>query len=86
MTMSVVASFLDNDLGDTCKSMKEALLDKHPPAQPSHQAAVIFSDTLSNFHPICILFDTITPELIKSSAMKTNGSSVPSGLDAATWK
>ena len=84
--MSVVASSLENDLGDTCKLVTEALLDKHPPAQPLHQAAVIFSDTMSNFHPTCILFDAITPELIKSSAMKTNGSSVSSGLDAATWK
>ena len=75
MTMSVMAPSLENDLGDTCKLVTEALLDKHPPAQPLHQAAVIFSDTMSNFHLTCILFDAITPE---SSAMKTNGSSVPS--------
>ena len=77
-----MAPSLENDLRDTCKLVTEAL-DKHPPAQPLHQAAVIFSDTMSNFHLTCILFDAIKPE---SSAMKTNGSSVPSGLDAATWK
>lgn len=36
------------------------------------------------FHPI--LFDSISPELIKSQALQTNSSAGPSSLDAATWK
>ena len=61
------------------RSVKDILVDKHPPAQPPHpphQSAIV-----PPFHPI--LFDCLTPELIRSSALKIEGSSGPSGLDAA---
>ena len=57
---------------------------KHPPAQPSHLSAIVPPSHTSDFHPI--LFDCVTPELIRSSALKIECSSGPSGLDAANWK
>ena len=61
----------------------DILKKKHPAAQPLVQSAIIeASDT--NFHPV--LFDEINGPLIRSVALKTQGSAGPSGLDAAGWK
>ena len=65
------------------KSVKDILLGKHPPAQPLDPSAVVVASSPA-FHPI--LFDSISPELIKSLVMETNGSAGPSAMDAAIWK
>uniref|UniRef100_A0A1X7VS47 Uncharacterized protein n=1 Tax=Amphimedon queenslandica TaxID=400682 RepID=A0A1X7VS47_AMPQE len=39
---------------------------------------------LTKFHPI--IFDSITPDLIRSTILQMSGSSGPSGLDASGWK
>ena len=66
------------------RSVKDILVDKHPPAQRPHLSAIVPLSLTSDFHPI--LFDCVTPELIRSSALKIESSSGPSGLDAANWK
>ena len=58
--------------------------EKHPPAQPLHLSILVSSSSLNVFHPV--LFDSITPELVRSFVLKINGSAGPSGLDAAAWK
>ena len=65
------------------RSVKDLLLGKHPPAQPLDPSAVALASSPA-FHPI--LFDSISPELIKSLVMQTNGSAGPSAMDAAIWK
>ena len=65
-------------------SVKNILLDKHPPAQPPNTSLILSDFSSSDFHPI--LFDSISPELIRSVALKIGGSSGPLGLDAADWK
>jgi len=38
----------------------------------------------NNFHPI--LFDSITADVIRTSALHTEGSAGPSGVDAMSWR
>ena len=65
-------------------SVKDILLEKHPSAQPLHLSTLVSSSSPNVFHSV--LFDSITPELVKSVMLKINGSAGPSGLDAAAWK
>ena len=63
--------------------MEDIQLEKHPPAQPPH--STIVTERIPNvFHSV--LFDSISPELIRSLTLKINDSSGSSGLDAAAWK
>ena len=64
-------------------SVKDILLDKHPPAQPPKASSIISDSASPDFHPI--IFASISPELIRSVALKVRGSSGFSGLDAADW-
>ena len=60
------------------------MLEKHPPSQPLVPLAISISDYSSDYHPV--LFDYITPDLIRSAVLKLGGSPGLSGLDAAAWK
>ena len=73
---------LDTKIDD--QSVKDILLEKHPPAQPLHPSTIVTSHTPNVFHSV--LFDSISPELIRSIMLKINGSSGLSGLDTAAWK
>ena len=73
---------LDTKIDD--QSVKDILLEKHPPAQPLYPSTIVTSHSPNIFYSI--LFDSTSPELIRSTILKINGSSGPSGLDAAAWK
>ena len=73
---------LDTMIDD--ESVKDILLEKHPPAQPPHPSTIVTLHTPNIFHSA--QFDSISPELIRSLMLKINGSSGPSGLNAAAWK
>ena len=66
------------------QSVKEILLEKHPPAQPPYPSTPVTLHTPDFFHSV--LFDSISPELIRSLTLKINGPSGPSGLATAAWK
>ena len=69
---------------DTGKTVRDALLEKHPsPASPDPSVLVDAAD-----RPECdpILFERLTPALIKRVAREMSGSSGPSGLDAEAWQ
>ena len=66
------------------QSVKDILLEKHFPTQPIHLSTIVTSHTSPVFHSV--LFDSISPELIRSLTVKINGSSGLSGVDAAPWK
>ena len=66
------------------RPVKDILLDKHPPAQPCSPSTVTSIQNPPEYHPI--LFDALTPQLIRSSSLKTSGSSGPSGLDGSDWR
>uniref|UniRef100_A0A1X7TIP9 Reverse transcriptase domain-containing protein n=1 Tax=Amphimedon queenslandica TaxID=400682 RepID=A0A1X7TIP9_AMPQE len=73
---------LDTIIND--RSVKEVLYDKHPIGQPIKPSALVSGPSHSISHPI--LFDQLTPDLIRATALSSSGSSGPSGLDAACWK
>ena len=73
---------LDTMIDD--QSVKEILLEKHPPAQPPHPLTIVTSYTPDVFHSV--LFDSISPELVRHLALKINGFSGLSELDTAAWK
>ena len=67
---------------DTGKTVHDALLEKHPAPAPA-QDEVLMPGEPAAVAPI--LYQRITPELIRNVSRRMNGSSGPSGLDAAAW-
>ena len=67
------------------KTVRDVLEEKHPNPEPAHPDAILTGDMDSpDFHPI--LFDSITAEVIRISALHTDGSAGPSGVDALSWR
>ena len=66
-------------------SVRDVLLMKHPQGQPPHPSAIV-SSSMSPDGLHSILFDSLNGDLIRRSALKSDGSSGPSGIDAAGWK
>ncbi|MDA8002339.1 MAG: reverse transcriptase domain-containing protein, partial [Alphaproteobacteria bacterium] len=66
-------------------TVREALLQKHPTAQPCEPSTLLpsTSETVP-FHPV--IFDAINASSICAAALKTKGSHGPSGLDATAWR
>ena len=71
--------------GTTLETVREALLKKHPPKQPSKPSSIISTDA-EIIHPHPILFESIDGPLIWNTALRMDGAAGPSGLDAAAWK
>ena len=70
---------VDEETGTT---VKEALLQKHPPAAEPPVSILLAGDP----EPInSIVFQKITPELIRRLGRQMKGSSGPSGLDSDAW-
>ena len=61
-----------------CRSVKDILLDKHPSGQPTAPSTIVSSPQHSDFHPI--VFDALTPELIRATALRSEGSPGASGF------
>ena len=78
---------LDDMVEECGKNVRDILKDKHPRPEPPHPDAILTTDTTavnSDFHPV--LFDSITAEAIRKSALLTEGSAGPSGMDALCWR
>ena len=70
---------IDEQTGVT---VRDALLQKHPqPVEPPESA--LLADDPQEINPI--IYDRITPELIRRIGRQVQGSSGPSGLDADAW-
>ena len=63
--------------------MREILLEKHPVAREPPSSALL-QDEPQEVNPI--LFDRLTPHLIKEVGRHADGSAGPLGLDADAWK
>ena len=76
---------LDDVVEKSEKTVRDILKDKHPQPEPPHPDALLSTDIVdSDFHPV--LFDSITAEAIRKSALLTEGSAGPSGMDAFCWR
>ena len=64
----------------------EALKKKHPARNPAVPSAVTTPISSSQDPSHFILFDQLDGQLIRETALKTEGAAGPSGLDAAGWK
>ena len=76
-----------NDFADGVggRTVRDVLLDKHPsPAEPPPD--VLMDTSLSSLSINHVLFERLTPELIKRIGREMHGSSGPSGLDSEVWK
>ena len=67
------------------QSVKDILIDKHPPARMAVPESLLSSDNANapSYDPI--LFDRLTGDLIKLAAFHTQGAAGPSGVDAYSW-
>ena len=73
---------LDDVIGDA--SVRDILKDKHPQAEPLHLDAVIPGQAPAPPHPV--LFESLTREVVRWAALRTQGAGGPSGVDADTWR
>ena len=67
------------------KPVRDILREKHPAAQAACSTALLsLVDNTVETHPV--LFERIDGDLIRSTALKVQGSAGPSGMDAAGWR
>ena len=74
---------LDDMVEECGKSVRDILKDKHPHPMPLHPDVILTKDVTAacgDFHPV--RFDRITAEAIRRSALQTESSAGPSGMDA----
>ena len=64
-------------------SVKQILISKHPEGQPAYSSCII---PLEPEDPHPIIFDALNGDAIHSAALKVNGASSPSGIDAYGWR
>ena len=70
------------------KSVQEILSDKHPSVQPASADSLLQVELDSVRAPLFdpVLFDSLTGDLIKLAALRTQGAANPSGVDAYSWR
>ena len=66
---------------DEQRTVRDVLIDKHPPGQPAHPDSIIKDDP-PDIYPV--LFESIDASMIRSAGLQTTGAAGPSGLDASS--
>ena len=64
-------------------TVREALLQKHPPSQKLHSECIVDEEPQEP-HPV--IFESLDASVIRSAALKIYGAAGPSGLDAHEWR
>ena len=64
-------------------SVREVLLQKHPPAQQAHPDCIVDGEP-QELHPV--VFESLDASVICSAALKISGAAGLSGLDAHEWR
>ena len=84
-TRSCILS-LEEVIGDgSGRTVRDVLEEKQPHPEPAHADTILNERMTSvNFHPI--LFDNITAEVIRNSALHTEGAAGLSGVNALSWR
>ena len=76
---------LDDVVERSGKTVRDILKDKHPHPESPHPDFLLSTNIVdSDFHSV--LFDTITAEAIRKSALLTEGSAGHSGMGALCWR
>ena len=65
------------------RTVKDHLLQKHPPATPASPSAISEHPPAIEPHPVD--FDRIDGTMIRSTVRRMSGSDGPSGLDVSAW-
>ena len=68
------------------QTVRQVLGEKHPSARTVNPQAVLSPGEVNSVEVHPVLFDQITGDSIRASAMRTQGSAGPSGVDAAGWR
>ena len=71
----------DQNAPDSPETVREVFLKKHPPGNPPMRSAIVVPDTPIT-EPHHVIFDKIDGDLIRSTALRTEGAAGPSGLDS----
>ena len=66
------------------RTVKQHLLDKHPPGKPINPSTISDCPPTSRPHPV--IFEEIDGTLIKTTIQRMDGAVRPSGLNAVEWK
>ena len=82
---SSVSCVLDKAVCSVSQSVKDILVDKHPPGRRAVPESLLLSDNVDvpSFDPI--LFDCSTGDVIKLAAFHIHGASGLFGVDAYPW-
>ena len=76
---------LDEAVNDgSGRTVRDVLEDKHPDPEPVNADVIVSETPGDSFDPI--IFDNITPEAVRKSALLTTGSAGPSGVTAMMWR
>ena len=71
-------------LNGSPSTVRDALIDTHPTSQPTHPETLL--DPSNPFGvPHSILFEKLDGEMIRSIALRIEGSAGPSGVDSYGW-
>ena len=67
------------------KTVRELLKEKHPQAEiPPTDALTAPSNQQTQYHPV--IFQKVTPAVIRAAALRVEGAAGPSGIDAYGWR
>ena len=68
------------------KSVREILVEKHPPGRAAVSDTLLESDGADAPCYDPVLFEQLTGDLIRWAALHTHGAAGPSGVDAYAWR
>ena len=74
---------MENAILPLNKDTLSKLIQKHPEGKTTSQD-ILLNGPLQNIHPVN--FQSIDKEMIRKAAIRTEGSSGPSGVDANCWR
>ena len=80
--ISLITEYNKGGVLELTPEVRSALQAKHPTAQPAHPEALLHGE-LPTINPI--LFESITSDTVRRSALATQGSAGPSMADSYIW-
>ena len=66
--------------------MRDILKEKHPERQAPHPDTLLPEDPRANIDSHPVLFEQLNGDLIRATALRTQGSAGPSAIDANGWR